>query len=222
MDADTTVKKDSHRKILDRFRNRKSDVLIGTQMIGKGHDFPEVTLVGIITADTYLNMPDFRAAEKTFQTIIQAAGRAGRGERAGNVIVQTYSPEHYSLLHSKKHDYIGFYKEEIKLRKALNYPPYSFIGNIIFSGFNKTSVERAAKQAEITLLNIIKKSEVIEILGPAPAPLSKVRNRHRWQIVLKAKQEEHLLETMAKLNKQDIYKKDKISVAMDINPLNML
>lgn len=222
MDADTTARKNSHKIILDDFRNRKSDVLIGTQMIGKGHDFPDVTLVGIITSDTYLNMPDFRAAEKTFQMITQAAGRAGRGDKTGRVIVQTYSPEHYSLLHAKYHDYVGFYNEEIKLRKEMNYPPFSHIGNIIISGFNEKTVERVAKDAGKTLLVIVKEIRNVEIWGPASAPLSKIKNKYRWQIVLKTEKENQLIEIMTKFNNSKICSNNNISIAIDINPLNML
>lgn len=222
MDADTTARKNSHKIILDDFRNRKSDVLIGTQMIGKGHDFPDVTLVGIITSDTYLNMPDFRAAEKTFQMITQAAGRAGRGDKTGRVIVQTYSPEHYSLLHAKYHDYVGFYNEEIKLRKEMNYPPFSHIGNIIISGFNEKTVERVAKDAGKTLLVIVKEIKNVEIWGPASAPLSKIKNKYRWQIVLKTEKENQLIEIMTKFNNSKICSNNNISIAIDINPLNML
>lgn len=222
MDADTTTRKNSHKKILDSFRNRKSDVLIGTQMIGKGHDFPDVTLVGIITSDTYLNMPDFRAAEKTFQMITQAAGRAGRGDKPGRVIVQTYSPEHYSLLHAKYHDYVGFYNEEIKLRKEMNYPPFSHMGNIIISGFLEAEVEKAAKDAGKTLFMIIKEMKNVEIWGPASAPLSKIKNKYRWQIVLKTEKENQLLDIMTKFNNSNTYSNNSISIGMDINPINML
>ena len=222
MDADTTTRKNSHKRILDGFRNRKSDVLIGTQMIGKGHDFPDVTLVGIITSDTYLNMPDFRAAEKTFQMITQAAGRAGRGDKPGRVIVQTYSPEHYSLLHAKYHDYVGFYNEEIKLRKEMNYPPFSHMGNIIISGFLEAKVEKAAKEAGKTLFMITKEMKNVEIWGPASAPLSKIKNKYRWQIVLKTEKENQLLDIMTKFNNSNIYSNNSISIGMDINPINML
>ncbi len=222
MDADTTTKKNSHKTILDNFRNRKADVLIGTQMIGKGHDFSNVTLVGIITSDTYLNMPDYRAAEKTFQMITQAAGRAGRGDKPGRVVVQTYSPEHYSLLHAKYHDYVGFYNEEIKLRKEMNYPPFSHIGNIIINGLHQETVAKVAKEAGNILSVIVKEMENVEMWGPASAPLSKIKNRYRWQIVLKAEREKQLIEILTKFNSSNIYSFNNISIGMDINPINML
>ncbi len=220
MDADTTRRKNSHKEILDRFRYRKSDILIGTQMIGKGHDFPYVTLVGIISSDTYLNMPDFRAAERTFQMVTQVAGRAGRAKLKGKVIIQTYTPEHYSLDYAKEHDYVGFYKEEIKLREEMNYPPFSYIGNIIFSGLNKTTVEKVAKASADKLEVYAKEMGNIEIRIPVEAPLSKIKNNFRWQIVLKSKEKIHLVKILKKFNDLDI--KKSVYVSMDINPINML
>ena len=220
MDADTTTRKNSHKEILDKFRNRNADVLIGTQMIGKGHDFPFVTLVGIISSDTYLNMPDFKAAEKTFQMIIQAGGRAGRAELPGNVIVQTYSPDHYSLKHAILHDYGGFYKDEIRLRKELNYPPFSHIGIIVISSFDKNTAEKNAREAGGILVRYAKGIKDIEVWKPTEAPLSKIKNKFRWQIVLKSKKEEQLLEILKEFNKLNF---DKTAfVSMDINPISML
>ena len=220
MDADTTTRKDSHKKILDKFRNREADILIGTQMIGKGHDFPDVTLVGIISSDTFLNIPDFRASEKTFQMITQAAGRAGRADLPGLVIVQTYSPEHYAIEYAKNHDFINFYKDEIKLRKELNYPPFTYIGNIIFSGYNKDLVERTAKEGGKVLNSYLKGIKSMEIWNPTEAPLSKIKNNFRWQIIIKSKSEEQLREVLRKFSKQSFDK--SILINMDINPNNML
>lgn len=222
MDADTTTRKNSHKLILDKFRNKEASVLIGTQMIGKGHDFSDVTLVGIITSDTYLNLPDFRAGEKTFQMVTQSAGRAGRGDKPGTVIIQTYSPEHYSLLYAKNHDYVGFYKDEIKMRKEMNYPPFSHLGHIVISGIGEDAVVKAAKEAG-KLLNKLRGDDCnIEIWGPSPAPLSRINNRHRWQLVLKAVKEEEVLKIFRDFNNSAFLNLEEVSVSMDINPLNML
>lgn len=222
MDADTTTRKNSHRIILDKFRNKEASALIGTQMIGKGHDFPDVTLVGIITSDTYLNLPDFRAAEKTFQMVTQSAGRAGRGEKPGTVIIQSYSPEHYSLLYARKHDYVGFYNDEIKLRKEMNYPPFSHLGHIVISGFREDAVIKTAGEVNNLIKKLSSNNKGIEIWGPSPAPLSKINNKHRWQLVLKASVEDELLRIMREFNDSNILNLNEISVSMDINPLNML
>ncbi len=218
MDADTTIRKDSHKKILDKYRNREADILIGTQMIGKGHDFPDVTLVGIISSDTYLNIPDFRASERTFQMITQAAGRAGRAGLPGIVFIQTYSPEHYSILYAKEHDYISFYKDEIKLRKETNYPPFSHIGNIVFSGYSKEIVEKTAKEAGAILHSY--DIEDVEIWNPTEAPLSKIRNNFRWQIIMKSKKEDNIRDVLKKFNQLSFDK--SVLISMDINPINML
>lgn len=221
MDADTTTRKNSHKKILDKFGNLESNVLIGTQMIGKGHDFPNVTLVGIISSDTYLNMPDFRAAEKTFQMLTQAGGRAGRAALPGQVVIQTYTPNHYSLIHAKSHDYVGFYNDEIKLREEMFYPPFSYIGNIIFSGFNEQLVRKAAiRGGEILKAYIKNVNNNIEVWKPTKAPLSKIRNKYRWQIILKSKDEIQLMSVLKKFNELDFGK--TVLVGMDINPINML
>ena len=144
MDMDTTSRKGSHEKILENFKNQKTDILIGTQMISKGLDFPNVTLVGIILADLILNLPDFRAAERTFQLITQVAGRSGRGLEDGRVILQTYEPEHYSITFSKNHDYKKFIKNELAIRKEFYYPPFSSLILINFMGKDEKCVEGTA------------------------------------------------------------------------------
>lgn len=222
MDADTTNRKNSHERILDSFRNGESRVLLGTQMISKGLDFPNVTLVGIITADTSLNMPDFRAAERTFQMIAQVAGRSGRGSKTGKVIVQTYSPDHYSILYARKHDYKGFYAEEIMLRKELGYPPFSHIANILISGTVEQQVIRQAYEIGILLDAGLKGQEGIELLGPAAAPMSKIKNRYRWQIVLKGKDEAQLRDILKRLQNSSLSDTNGVNVSIDLSPLNML
>lgn len=222
MDADTTRFKNSHQTILDIFRSGKSKVLMGTQMISKGLDFPNVTLVGVITADTSINLPDFRSAEKTFQMIAQVAGRSGRGSKEGNVIVQTYTPEHYSIKFAQVHDYIGFYKEEIKLRRELAYPPFSHMANIIISGFDEIRVIKEANEIGLYLDNEINKFQDIEKLGPSTAPLSKIKSKYRWQIILKGSSELELRELLQNLVLSKYTEIEGINLSIDINPNNML
>lgn len=222
MDADTTRFKNSHQAILDIFRSGKSKVLLGTQMISKGLDFPDVTLVGVITADTSINLPDFRSAERTFQMIAQVAGRSGRGSKEGKVVVQTYTPEHYSILYAKVHDYFGFYNEEIKLRKELEYPPFAHIANIIISGFEERKVIRTADDISNYLSQQMKQYEAVEKLGPSTAPLSKIKSKHRWQILLKSKSESVLRELLLGLTLSKYTDIDGINISVDMNPNNML
>jgi primosomal protein N' (replication factor Y) len=222
MDADSTRFKNSHEAILDIFRSGKSKVLLGTQMISKGLDFPDVTLVGVITADTSINLPDFRSAEKTFQMIAQVAGRSGRGSKDGRVIVQTYTPEHYSIQFARLHDYKGFYDEEIKLRKELMYPPFAHLANIIISGFDEHKVIKEANEIGSYLDNEINKYQDVEKLGPSTAPLSKIKNKYRWQILLKGKYKEELRELLKNLVLSKYTDIEGINISVDINPNNML
>jgi primosomal protein N' (replication factor Y) len=222
MDADTTRFKNAHQSILELFRSGKSKVLLGTQMISKGLDFPNVTLVGVITADTSINLPDFRSAEKTFQMIAQVAGRSGRGSKVGKVIVQTYTPEHYSIKFAQVHDYVGFYREEIKLRRELAYPPFSCLANIIISGFDENRVIKEAHAIGAYLDTEMKMYQDIEKLGPSTAPLSKIKSKHRWQIILKGSSELELRELLKKLTLSKFTDIVGISLSVDINPNNML
>ncbi len=221
MDADTTSKKSSHEKILDKFRNKESNVLLGTQMISKGLDFHDVTLVGVITADTSMNLPDFRAAERTFQMIAQVAGRSGRGEKLGTVIVQTYSPDHYSIKYAKDHDYEGFYEQEIMLRRELSYPPFSSMSSIVLSGIDKEKVRKAA----MLLGEFIERSnqrEMLEVLGPAAAPLAKIKNRHRWQIIIKSKEQAPIKKLLYDIINSNEVSFGDVSLNIDMNPYSML
>lgn len=222
MDADTTSRKNSHQEILDKYRRKESNVLLGTQMISKGLDFPGVTLVGVITADTSLNLPDFRSAERTFQMITQVAGRSGRGEKTGKVIVQTYSPEHYSIAYARHHDYKGFYGEEIKLRKALGYPPFMSMANLIISGTNEQEVIKLSNEISMFLDTAVNYSEGTEKLGPAAAAISRIKNRYRWQIVLKSPSEENLRKILEALLAQSFEGHSNASISIDLNPLSMI
>lgn len=183
MDADTTGGKDGHGKILSRFKNGEADILIGTQMIVKGHDFPNVTLVGIIAADLSLNAGDYRAAERTYQLIAQAAGRAGRGKKKGEVVLQTYQPNHYSIVSAARQDYESFYRQEIIVRQMLQYPPVSnILGVLVFS-----ENEESASKLAIVISELAKQYQEVTVLGPADAPVAKAKDIYRKMVYGKCK-----------------------------------
>ena len=189
MDADTTRNKDGHAKILEAFENHEADILIGTQMIVKGHDFPNVTLVGVLLADVSLYSPDYMAAERTFELITQAAGRAGRGNKEGNAVIQTYSPEHYSIVHACNHDYESFYNEEIAFRELMDYPPvYNFMTVRIASEDEQKTVELSEKIKQLT----DKADSRTKIIGPGKAPVYKVKDVFFRQIYYKDKEHQRL------------------------------
>lgn len=190
MDFDTTRRKGAHGAILGQFGRGDADILLGTQMIAKGLDFPNVTLVGVITADTALNIPDFRAGERTFQLLTQVGGRAGRGDKKGEVIIQTYTPNHYSIEAAARQDYLAFYHEELAFRRELAYPPYSFLARILISGPEEEEVIKTAHSITDTLRREMhtQVGAELSILGPSPAPLSMVRNRYRWHTLLKGEE----------------------------------
>jgi primosomal protein N' (replication factor Y) len=189
MDADTTSKKDAHLTILDALAEKKAQILIGTQMIAKGLDFPDVTLVGVIAADTSLFSNNVNAAERTFQLISQVSGRAGRDKLKGKVIVQTYSPEHYAIVASAKHDYINFYEQEIKLRRESLFPPFTKFSRLVISHENELS----AKNDAIILEEFLKKHlegklhllQSIIMLEATPAPYQRIRGQYRYQVLVK-------------------------------------
>jgi len=222
MDADTTSRKNSHQEILDKYRRREANVLLGTQMISKGLDFPDVTLVGVITADTSLNLPDFRSGERTFQMIAQVAGRSGRASKKGRVIVQTYSPEHYSIEYARYHDYKGFYEQEIMLRREMLYPPFSTIANILISGTVENEVIKYANEISRFLDERIKHQDDVEKLGPTAATISRIKNRYRWQIVIKSKSEDTIRAILEDLSENCGEGQTNASISMDLNPQNML
>lgn len=187
MDRDTTSRKGSHGAILDQFRRKEADILVGTQMIAKGLDFPNVTLVGVISADTSLNLPDFRASERTFQLISQVAGRAGRGTEPGEVVVQTFDPENYAIQCAVNHDYLGFYQKEMELRSEVSYPPFASLVNVI----SRDADERVAKDRLETLAKLLRSAPMserrgVELIGPQPAVLSKLRGEYRWHLVIRS------------------------------------
>jgi len=186
-DSDVTKGKYSHQEILNKFRTHQADILIGTQMVAKGLDLPLVTLVGVISADTSLNLPDFRAGERTFQLLSQVLGRAGRGALGGQVIIQTYSPEHYAIQTAAKHDYALFYEKEINYRRQLHNPPFTRLACLVYSHTNDTLCQREAERMKRRLIEEIESKGIddLSLIGPAPAFIHKLRGRFRWQLILR-------------------------------------
>lgn len=223
MDKDTTGKKNSYELIYNSFKNGGADILIGTQMIAKGFDFKEVTLVGIVAADLTLNIPDYRAAERTFQLISQVSGRAGRGSKKGKVIIQTYTPESYAIQYSSKNDYKNFYKTEIMLREGMNYPPFSKICIANMSSKNETLLIKYTQIIGSFLKNKFSGCDNIDILGPCPSPIGKINEFYRWQILLKGEVTYNTADFVKK-SIYEILKKDYnvIRISIDINPLSLL
>ena len=218
MDVDTTSKKGSHQKIIDDFGEHKYDILIGTQMIAKGLDFPLVTLVGVVSADASLISPDFRASENTFQLLSQVSGRAGRSENKGEVIIQTYNPNHHSIILSAKHDYLSFYKEEMKMRKILKYSPYYYM---ILIGISTKDYNLGFKEANkiSNYLHTTLDKEAI-ILGPTMANMFKINNVYHYQIIIKYRTDDKLLDSLRFID--NMYKQNnKIEVEVDFNPIKI-
>ena len=215
MDMDTTSKKGAHQKIIEDFEHEKYDILVGTQMISKGLDFPKVTLVGVINADASLNIPDFRSSERTFQLLCQVSGRAGRGEYNGEVIIQTFNPDHYSIVYAKNHDYLSFYKEEMQIRKRLNYSPYYYI---ILIKISTKDYEKSFEEANIIGEYLRKNlSNTTYILGPAMSSVFRIDNTYHQQCIIKYKKDDKLRETLIKLDEH--YKTNsKVKVEIDIDP----
>lgn len=183
-DSDVISRKSSHEDILRKFKNREADILIGTQMVAKGLDIPAVTLVGIISADTSLNLPDFRAGERTFQLLSQVAGRAGRGAAGGRVIIQTFSPENYAIQAAARHDYAAFYEEEIAYRRQLNNPPFSKLARLVYAHTNDSACQREVTRMKAFLTEEISTRGIggKHVIGPAPAYIHRLRGRYRWQL----------------------------------------
>jgi primosomal protein N' (replication factor Y) len=225
MDRDTTSQRGSQERLIRQWEKGEMDVLVGTQMISKGHDVSGVTLVGAILADLSLNLPDFRAAERTFQLLSQVAGRAGRGKEPGRVIIQTYMPDHYTLQYVITHDYKGFFTSEIEYRRSLNYPPFSRLVQLRVEGLKAQEVQAKARKLGEELgerrIRDLKMQEEIEILGPAPAPIERLRRRYRWQILLKGKRSAPLLE-LAYRARQIISPSRTARLYVDVDPYNML
>ena len=222
MDSDTTSGKGSHERLLSRMNDGSADILVGTQMIAKGHDFPEVTLVGVVNAEASLGMPDFRAAERTFQLLSQVIGRAGRGENPGRVVVQAFDTEHYAIRSAAGHDADGFYRQELEFRLEAGYPPFAFLAAFGISGLSEHAVSEQADMATKLLARLKAELKVrVEILGPAPSPIYRLRNRFRRQILLKASNRRDLHRLLSLWRQQtDVARAVRISV--DIDPVDMM
>ncbi|HUS04607.1 MAG TPA: primosomal protein N' [Dehalococcoidia bacterium] len=188
-DRDVTTKRHAHERLLASFRDHKTDIVIGTQMIATGLDLPQVTLIGVISADTGLNFPDFRAGERTFQLLCQVAGRAGRGLKAGRVVFQTYSPGNYVIQAAASHDYVGFYKQEIEYRRLYNYPPFSHFIRLVYTHTNDELCRRGAERLSRIILAEKESKGIADfnLIGPVPAFASRVRGRYRWQLILRGR-----------------------------------
>lgn len=214
MDVDTTSRKGAHEKMINAFKNHEYDILLGTQIVAKGLDFSNVTLVGVINADTSLNIPDFRSSENTFALLSQVAGRSGRSEKSGEVIIQTFNPEHYAISYTKTHDYIGFYNKEMYIRKTLKYPPFYYLCYIKISG---KKVDEVGNEAEKIKRALVRNLYNTTVLGPTPATIFRVNNIYRYGIILKYKKEDRLKETLEKI--LEYYKaKTSIKIDVDFNP----
>ena len=217
MDVDTTTTKNAHEKIINSFLEEKYNILIGTQMIAKGLDFPNVTLVGVLNADISLNFPDFRSSETTFSLLNQVLGRSGRGNKEGKVLIQTFNPEHYAITYTKNHDYLGFYNEEMKIRKALKYPPYYYICSIkIISKDYNVASKNSYDISSYLKQNV--KNEII--LGPSVCNVFKLNNNYRFQIIIKYKDVNNILEYLTNIEHHYFNKKD-VKVEIDFNPLKL-
>lgn len=217
MDVDTTRTKGAHEKLLKSFRNHEADILLGTQMIAKGLDFPDITLVGVLNADTMLHLPDFRASERTFQLLTQVSGRAGRHERTGEVVVQSYNPEHYSIEFAKKHDFIGFYNHEMQLRKMGSYPPFYYLTMINVSDENEMKAIRTIQEMAQFLRGKLGPDAVV--LGPVPSTITRIKNKYRYQCIIKYKIEPDLKKELKTLITH--YQKDQqkgLTITIDVQP----
>jgi primosomal protein N' (replication factor Y) len=217
MDSDTMVKRGAHDRVLGQFKEHSIDVIVGTQMIAKGLDFPKVTLVGVISADANLNLPDFRSGERTFNLITQVAGRAGRGDLGGEVIVQTFTPEHYAVSFAAKHDYHGFYDREIISRRELLFPPFVHLVKMTLRGRKEENVIKGSSRLAERLR---KKIPGVDILGPAPSPMLKLRGYYRWNVIVKTKDRDGIILKLREALK-GFRKGTGVFMAVDVDPITM-
>ncbi len=236
LDRDTTVRRGATAEILAGISSGSTDILIGTQMVAKGHDYPGVQLVGVIAADMGLHMPDFRSAERTFQLLTQVAGRAGRADKPGRVILQSFVPDHYAIAPVATHDYERFYATELEFRRGLSYPPFGRVTQLIVSGEDQGETLEAARKLAMgigakpaavpiesdTELTPVDRAPEYEVLGPAPAPLSRLRGRYRYQILIKGSDRERVLAASRKLSQAMTRLPRAVRASLDVNPVSML
>ena len=221
MDVDTTRRKGAHEQILQKFGAKEADILLGTQMIAKGLDFPEVTLVGVLNADTSLNLPDFRSSEHTFQLLTQVSGRAGRAEKAGEVVIQTFNPQHYAIELAKKQNYEQFYQQEMHVRHRGGYPPYYFTVKITASHPEEQVAAKKIFQIANQLKEVLSPQSLL--LGPTPSMILRVKNRYYYQLIIKYKHEPNLPHVLDEiLNGSQKEQRQGLFVAIDNEPLNFI
>ncbi len=223
MASDTSGRRGARAKILAELRAGKIDVLVGTQMITKGFDFPGVTLAAVVLADLALNLPDFRSAERTFQLLTQIAGRAGRGERPGRVIIQTFAPHHYSVRAARDQDYARFIRRELELRRELDYPPFARLAMVRIEGADARATSALAAAAARALIKAAP-AEKIRVLGPAPAPIERIKQRYRWQVMLKSRELKPMRTALAAMRSElgDRARREHVMLAIDIDPVRMM
>jgi len=225
MDRDTTRGKASHQRILRTLGSGDIDILVGTQMIAKGHDYPNITLVGVVSADATLSIPDFRAPERLFQLLTQVAGRAGRGQAPGHVVIQTYRPDHYSLAFAQHHDFSGFFQDEIQRRQVMLYPPYTRLARLIVDSSETVRAEEASRWLGTVLQRHLGSPPQVALLGPAEAPLAKIKDRYRWHLLLKATSSRALhqcLQATLAESQQEREHVRAVRIHVDIDPVTFL
>ncbi|MBN2505298.1 MAG: primosomal protein N' [Verrucomicrobia bacterium] len=220
MDSDALKRKEDYRRILGDFRLGRIDILLGTQMIAKGLHFPNVTLVGIIYADLSLHLPDFRAGERTFQLLTQVAGRAGRGEVEGEVVVQAFTPFHPAIQYARRHDYAGFYEQELEFRQQLAYPPFARIALLIVKGRNEDKVKFASEHLRKQIAETLPHPDDLIVAGPAPAPLLRAEGFYRYHLMLRTRHMLRLSRSLARLS-TDLVLPEHVTLTVDIDPLNL-
>ena len=218
-DVDTTRQKNGHHQLLEKFKNKEANVLLGTQMIAKGLDFEDVTFVGVLNADLSLNVPDFRSNERTFQLLCQVSGRSGRGQKSGTVVIQTYNPDHYAITCASKHDYISFYKQEMLYRQKAKYPPYCHMVSLLIQGKNEQVVHTTALDIKNYLGGTFKESIV---LGPAKSMIYKMSDFYRERILIKFKNSQEVYQTLSHVNEYYKKQKRKVTVVCDFNPYTQI
>ncbi|MFM7321194.1 MAG: primosomal protein N', partial [Armatimonadota bacterium] len=216
MDRDTTTRKDSHRQLLGAFRRGEANILIGTQMVAKGLDFPNVTLVGVVSADTALNVPDFRASERAFQLLSQVAGRAGRAERPGTVLIQTFNPTHEAVVAAANHDYEGFYAREIEYRRELGYPPFARLANLVCGDEDGSAADRRLR----SVAAVLEGTPDIRLLGPAPCPLSRLREKYRHHLLIKCFEARDPARIVGEALER-IPARERALISVDIDPISL-